>query len=89
MCKVSSGASIKNWQDVQNLVIGIILRQQEEYCIENILDLVQYYMVGSPINAKENELYGVILNNLDLLYIRNKVKCKNGYYIPQPIKLDS
>ena len=28
MCKVKSGAKIKNQQDVQNLVIGIIFRQR-------------------------------------------------------------
>lgn len=86
MCKIYSGAMISNWQDVQNLVIGIILRQQQEYCIENILHLVERYMEGSSVIVQEKQLRDIIAKNLNLLYIRNKVRCKNGYYVPQPIK---
>lgn len=86
MCKVNSGAMIKTQQDVQNLVIGILFRQQHVYRIENIIDLVQYYMDGSSITITKDQLHHIILENLDLLYIKNKVKCKNGYYTPQPLK---
>lgn len=86
MCKINSGASIKNHQDVQNLVISTIFRQEKEYYIENILSLVQQYMVGSPVDMQRDDLYSIILDNLDILYIRNKVKCKNGCYTPQPFK---
>lgn len=48
MCVVNSGTLVKNRQDVQNLVIGIIFRQQDKYTPENIIHIVQYYMKGSP-----------------------------------------
>lgn len=85
MCRVGSGASIKNRQDLQNLVIGIINRQQQYYRVEDILDLVQYYLEGSSINLSVEQLRKIITDNLDMLYIRNRVKCINGCYIPQPL----
>lgn len=86
MCKINSGASIKNRQDVQNLVIATIFRQEKEYYIESILNLVQQHMIGSSVDIQKDDLYSIILDNLDILYIRNKVKCKNGCYTPQPLK---
>lgn len=86
MCKINSGVLIKNRQDVQNLVIATLFRQEHEYNIENILSLVQQYMVGSPVKLQRDDLYSIISDNLDILYIRNKVKCKNGCYTPQPLK---
>lgn len=86
MCKINSGASIKNRQDVQNLVIATIFRQEKAYYIENILNLVQQHMIGSSVDIQKDDLYSIILDNLDILYIKNKVKCKNGCYTPQPLK---
>lgn len=86
MCKINVGSSIKNQQDVQNLIIATINRQEKEYRIEHILRLVQRYMVGSPLDIQRNKLYSIILDNLDILYIRNRVKCRNGFYTPQPLK---
>lgn len=86
MCKINSGSLIKNHQDIQNLVIATLCRQEREYNVETILDLVQHYMIGSPVKIERDNLYSIIMDNLDILYIRNKVKCKNGYYTPQPLK---
>ncbi len=86
MCKINSGAKIRNQQDVQNLVIATLFRQEKEYYIENILEIIQQYMIGSPVKIQNDSLYSMILDNLDFLYIRNKVKCKNGCYTPQPLK---
>jgi len=85
MCKINSGVSIKNRQDVQNLIVATLFRQEQSYYIENILDLISHYMVGSPVELQRKTLYHLISDNLDDLYIRNKVKCKNGCYTPQPI----
>ncbi|WP_289747794.1 hypothetical protein [Thomasclavelia cocleata] len=86
MCKISPGAQIKNQQDVQNLVIATLFRQEQEYYAENILEIVQQYMIGSPIKIQREHLYSIILDNLDFLYIINKVKCRNGLYTPQQVK---
>lgn len=86
MCKINPGAQIKNQQDVQNLIIATLFRQEQEYYIDDILNIVQRYMTGSPVKIQKDNLYSIILDNLDILYIRNKVKCKNGCYTPQPMK---
>lgn len=86
MCKINSGVQIKDQQDVQNLIIATLFRQEQDYYIENILETVQRYMIGSPVKIQIDDLYSMILDNLDFLYIRNKVKCKNGCYTPQPLK---
>ena len=83
MCNVNSGVLIKNKQDVQNLVIGIIFRQQDKYKRENIIDIVQYYMEGSPFVINENVLQNIISENLNLLCRNDKIQCKNGYFIPR------
>lgn len=89
MCRVKSGALVKNYQDVQNLVIGILNRQQKYYQVENIVYLVQKHLKGSSVKIQEDQLKQIICNNLDMLYIRNRVRCKNGCYIPQPLKYHS
>ncbi len=87
MCKVKSGAQIENRQDIQNLIIGIIFRQCKPYRIEDILDIVLYYTKNSHYKIDEEELYCLISDSLDMLYVRNKVKCTNGVYTPQHLKV--
>ena len=89
MCKVKSGAQIKNQQDVQNLIVGIIFRQTGTYQIDDILNIVLYYMKDSPYNISEDDLYYIISDTLDMLYIRNRIKCKNGVYTSSPFKFIS
>ena len=86
MCKINSGVLVKNHQDVQNLIIATLFRQEHSYYIENILELISHYMIGSPVEIQRKTLYRLVSDTLDDLYIRNKVKCKNGCYIPQPIR---
>ena len=87
MCKVKSGAKIKNQQDVQNLVIGIIFRQRAAYQIDNILSIVLYYMKNSQYEISVDDLYDTIADTLDMLRVRNRVKCRNGIYTPLPLKV--
>lgn len=83
MCNVKSGVLVENRQDVQNLVIGIIFRQQYKYKIENIVAAVQYYMKGSSVTMDTDSLREIISDNLNLLHRNDKIKRKNGYYIPR------
>lgn len=85
MCKVKSGALIKNAEDVQNLVVGVINRQEERYCKEQILVMVRHYMRGSSLSLSNDYLKEIISVNLDILYRSNFVECRNGYYIPKNI----
>lgn len=86
MCKVKSGTQIKNRQDIQNLVIGIIFRQRMAYRIDDILNIVLYYTGNSQYSISEEDLYDNIADTLDMLCVRNRIKCKNGVYTPMPFK---
>lgn len=89
MCNVKSGVLIKNRQDVQNLIVAIIFRQTETYRIDDIFNIVLYNMNNSPYNISEDDLYYIISDTLDMLYIRNKIKCNNGVYTSLPFKVIS
>lgn len=87
MCKVNSGEQIQNRQDVQNLVTAIIFRQSGEYRIDDIVKIVSHYMKGSRCEISDDNLYYIILDTLDMLYIRNRIKCRHGIYAPLPLKV--
>ncbi len=83
MCKVKSGNLIQTKQDVQNLIIGIINRQEKTYNKKKILELTEYYMQGSNVIMSSRDLIKLISTYLDMLYRNNRVCCKNGQYIPK------
>lgn len=87
MCKVKSGVLIKNEQDIQNLVIGIINRQQNVYNSKKILELTKHYCKGTELKISSNYLQDVIEDNLSFLYRKGLLDCKNGNYYPQPISI--
>ncbi len=87
MCKVKSGTQIKNQQDIQNLVIGIIFRQYKPYQLDDVLNIALYYTKKSKYKISEDDLYYIIYDTLDMLCIRNRIKCKNGVYTSLPFKV--
>lgn len=88
MCKVKSGELLKNEQDVQNLVIAIINRQQEIYNKEKIFTIVKYHFRGAKIEMSNEILLNMIDDNLAFLYRKGLINCRNGYYFPQNIFLE-
>lgn len=83
MCKVKTGSLIKNQEDVQNLIISIINRQDREYSKDRILELAEYYLQGSSLVFSKKHLNDMISRNLDISYRNESISCKNGYYMPQ------
>jgi hypothetical protein len=85
MCKVKSGVQLKNKEDVQNLVIGIIFRQQTKYTMKDICATVQYFLQDTQIEISQKNVVRIVEDNLDLLNRRGKIYCRNGCYTPQNI----
>ena len=85
MCKVKSGVCIKTRQDVQNLVIGLIFRQQHEYSQGDILYIVEHYTQGAEVKLERDALNTIISKNLDILHRNGRIQCKNGIYRSQNI----
>ena len=86
MCKVKSGAMVTNNEDIRNMITRIILRQQNPYKKENILDSVKYYMRGSSVTASNAFLMKLINRSLDVFDRNDLVQCVNGYYYTRKIK---
>ena len=83
MCKVKSGVLITNKEDVQNMIIGIIFRQQTKYRREHILESAKKYFKGSALEINNNALGLIVDENLDILSRNGAICCKNGNYIPE------
>lgn len=83
MCKVKSGNLLKNRHDVQNLVIGIINRQQDAYSREKIYETVEYYFQGADVKMCQDAIRDVIDENLDLLYRKGLIDCQDGCYFQE------
>lgn len=89
MCKVKSGPMVTNNEDVRNMIAGIILRQQDAYKKENILDSVKYHMQGSSFAVTNDLLMKLINRSLDVFDRNDLVQCVNGYYYTRKIKNSS
>lgn len=85
MCKIKSGVQIGNEMDLQNMIVGIILRQQHEYQEKDIIKIVIKYSEKAPIDVKEPLLKKMVQDNLDLLYRLKRIRCLDGVYTPIPI----
>mgnify|MGYP005782932195 CR=1 FL=1 len=85
MCKVKSGKMLKNQQDIQNLVIGIINRQENIYNSEEIVNMVDYYCKDAQVDVDRKTLSNMVNDNLDYLYRKAFINCSNGNYYPQTI----
>lgn len=82
MCKVKSGVNIKNKSDLQNMIIGIILRQSKQYNEREIYKAVMYHSKNAQIAINSDYVKNMINDNLDFLIRCKKVSCMDGVYTP-------
>ncbi len=85
MCRVKHGRSIKNRNDVKNLIIAIINRQQNHYYKEQIYEMVEYNYRGAEYIINLDELREMVDDTLRFLYGAGFINCWNGVYSPQVI----
>lgn len=86
MCNVKYGSNIKNLNDVQNLIIAIINRQQDQYNKGQIYEMVEYNYQGAEYDMSVTALREMVDDNLNFLYGVGLINCWNGLYTPQVIK---
>lgn len=87
MANVKTGKDIVNIQDVQNLVIGVINRQEKMFLKNDIFVMVKHYMHDSSFTVSDEDIEKIIGENLDYLYRKTMLDCKNGYYMPKIISV--
>ncbi len=80
MCRIKYGASVCNIQDLKNLVLGIILRQESVFRKEDILNLTLQYLLGSELVIKEKEITFLINSILKKLFFYDILTCNSGEY---------
>lgn len=80
MCKIKSGENVKNEQDLENLITGLILRQENEFQEKRIYDLLEMYSKGSPLNISMDRKMQLIGNALDIFCRYGDVICRDGIY---------
>lgn len=83
MCKVKTGKRILNSQDVQNLVTGIILRQMCSFQRDELLEAVEHYMKGSPIQDDHKQIKEIIDRTLMTCISNDWLFYKRGCFFPR------
>lgn len=82
MCKVKTGASVNNWQDVQNLVIGIIFRQLHGFQRGELVSAVTHYLEGSPMQDNASQVETVIDSMLAMCVGNDWLSRQGNVYSP-------
>jgi len=86
MANVKHNQDVKNEQDLQNLVIGIIFRMDKPFTEEKIVSLVNRYLKGSIFYKNNPLIKQHVSDSLDLLQNWDKMRRRNGVcYMRNPI----
>lgn len=77
---VKTGSEIKNFADIENLVVSLIYRMEESFSVKQLFDLTKQYLDGCEIAYSNFDIEKIIDTKLDLLQRNNYVVCSNGEY---------
>ena len=77
---VKTGSEIKNFADIENLVVSLIFRMEESFSAKQLFESTKKYIDGSEITYSKFDIEKIIDNKLDLLQRYNHVSCCNGKY---------
>lgn len=84
MCHVKTNENIVTKQDLQNLITGIILRQQGMFTEKYLKKATDFFMMGSPLAVAESEIEDMIGNTLNVLRWSGKTMYHAGVYTHCP-----
>lgn len=86
MANVLHNEDVKNKQDLQNLVIGIIFRMDKPFTDDSVIQLVNYYLKGSIFYDNIDLIKEYVSDNLDFLQNRDTMRRINGIcYMKNPL----
>lgn len=80
MANVKHNEDVKNKQDLQNLVTGIIFRQCKSFKKYDVIQTINYYLKGSEFYDNISLIKEYVTDTLNLLQSRDVVRCRNGSY---------
>lgn len=74
------GKEIRSSEDIRNLIVSIILRQNSDFTKQKIFDLIKEYIHGSEAKIEDDDITSIIEDTLDVLRRNGEVICWNGKY---------
>lgn len=80
MANVKHNEDVKNEQDLQNLVTGIILQMNKDFTAERIKKLVNRNLKGSEFYNNLSLIAEYVTNTLDILQNSGVLLCNNEIY---------
>ena len=80
MCFINI-SKVENKQDVQNLVTGLILRQEAEFTEHRIIELAKKHLNKSSYGYNDRDLKGIVRDTLDYFKLDGDLTCKQGTYL--------
>lgn len=86
MCKIRTGSDITKISDIQNMITGYMLRQNDEFTIEDITSRAKKSCIGCQIDSGEIELNTIIdsmADNTLMALLRNDylIRKSKDYFI--------
>lgn len=84
MCRIKCGEELKTEADLQNLITGVILRQQGMYKKSDIFRIVSLNCDNSPF-SNYPKLNMNIQNTLNAFVRCQMIRCVDGVYKPQRV----
>jgi len=85
MCRIKSGAQIKEIYDVQNIVTACILRSSRPYSISGLTQTVKNTCSGSSINITETQIEKLVRDTTMAFQRIKLVTAYNGQYYAYPV----
>lgn len=77
---IKTGKEIRSSEDIRNLIVSIILRQNSDFTKQKIFDLIKEYIHGSKAKIEDGDITSIIEDTLDVLRRNGEVTCWNGKY---------
>ena len=74
------GKEIRSNEDIRNLIVSIILRQNSDFKKQGIFGLAKEYLKGSKVEMTNDDILTMIENVLDVLGKNGEITCWNGKY---------
>lgn len=86
MANVKHNKDVQNEQDLQNLVIGIILRMVKPFTDDVVVSIVNYYLRDSIFHNNTPLIKRYVSDSLDFLQNQDTMRRRDGVcYMRNPI----
>lgn len=81
MCVFEYGESIRSNEDVRNLVISLVLRQERSFTQADIVEQARLCLNDSPLEISDRTLNALVADSLWVLLNNRDVAWRNGEYV--------